>query len=114
MLTRPSRRFREAAVLIRQAPGERVGGRAVPGPESRTPITIETAPATTGMLRDVVPEGARLQDWRIFYVYTPVAALRTDAGADVIEYKDHRYRIKNVRDYQPHGPVEALAVRADA
>ncbi|MCY3784574.1 MAG: hypothetical protein OXG79_12440 [Chloroflexi bacterium] len=109
MLTRPSSRYQEPAVLIRQAPGERVGGRAAPGPESRTSITIETAPAPTGMVRDVAPEGARLQDWRVFYAYVGVALLHLTAGADEIEYGGRRYRVRTVRDYRPHGPIEVLA-----
>ena len=111
------RRFGEPAALIRQVPGDYNGhGEWEPGAEARTDITVVSAPPSAATARDVLPEGARLQDWRTFWFGGAAAPLRVGAGqteGDVIEYSGIRYRIRHVQDWQPHGFVEALGVREE-
>ena len=112
-----SPRFREDATLITQEPGrDNNYGEWVPGPEIRTAITVVSAPPSAATARDVLPEGARLQDWRTFWFEHSASPLRvgeSQTEGDVIEYDGVRYRMRHVQDWQPHGFVEVQAVRED-
>ena len=117
-MTRPftSGYFEEPAVLIRQHPGHRERGKWVPGAETRTEIAVVSAPPSDGAMRDVLPEGARLEDWRQFWLGNAVRPLRVGdkrTEGDVIEYGGIRYRAWQVKDWAPHGFVEVLAVREE-
>ena len=115
-LTSPSARYRESATLIKQAAGSRVAGVWTPGAETSTAITVESAPPSGARVRDIQPDGARLQDWRMFWIYTDVEPLRVGTGqtdGDVVLYDGIRYRVRHTADYRPHGPVEVLGVRPD-
>ncbi len=118
-MTRPfmSLRFRESTVLIRQEPGSRNEfGEWVPGAETETELDVVSAPPSAATVRDVLPEGARLHDWRTFWFEHSARPLRVGQGqtdGDVIEYAGIRYRIRHVQDWQPHGFVEVLAVREE-
>ena len=104
-------------MLIRQAPGETDDhGEWVPGAETRTPLTVVSAPPSAATQRDILPEGARLQEWRTFWFEGQAQPLRVGANAtdgDVIEYGGVRYRIRQVQDWRPHGFTEALGVREE-
>ena len=105
--------FREPAVLITQAPGHRVQGNMVAGASTRTPVQLVTAPASAGQVRRVQPEGARIEDWRMFWLDPITKPLRVgpnQTDSDVIEYRDIRYRLRSVRDYSPDG-IEVVGVR---
>lgn len=116
-LTSPSARYRESATLIKQAAGDyNEYGEWVPGAETSSAITVESAPPSGARVRDIQPDGARLQDWRTFWLYTDVEPLRVGTGqtdGDVVQYDGIRYRVRHVADYRPHGPVEVLGVRPD-
>ena len=104
-------------MLIRQAPGDvNEHGEWVPGAETRTEITLVSAPPSAATQRNVLPEGARLQDWRTFWFEGQAEPLRVGAKAtdgDVIEYGGIRYRIHPVQDWRPHGFAEALGEREE-
>ena len=116
-MTRPftSRRFLEAATLIRQDPGSRVNGRWMPGQESRTDITVVSAPPDAAKMRDVLPEGARLSESRTFWIEgVEVMPGRTGANAaegDVVEYGSARYMTHPVEEWP--GFVEVLGIREE-
>ena len=118
-MTQPftSGHFEESAVLIRQEPGHYNDyGEWVEGSEMRAEITLVSAPPSDGTMRDVLPEGARLEDWRQFWLADTVQPLRVGEGpteGDVIEYGGIRYRAWRVKDWAPHGFVEVLAVREE-
>ena len=118
-MTRPfaSPRFREEALLIAQEPGyDNDYGEWAPGPESQNSISVVSAPPSAATARDVLPEGARLHDWRTFWFEHSARPLRVGQGqtdGDVIEYAGIRYRIRHVQDWQPHGFVEVLAAREE-
>ena len=111
------RRFGESAVLVRQATGKPNDyGEWVPGRESGTPLSVVSAPPSAGTLRNVMPEGDRLQDWRTFWIEGAAEPVRVGAApteGDVIEYHEIRYRIRQVEDWWPHGFVEVLGVREE-
>ena len=116
-MTRPftSKRSQEPATLIRQEPGSRVNGRWVPGQETETDITVVSAPPDAAKMRDMLPEGTRLSESRMFWIegveIQPVR-LGTDATeGDMVEYKGVRYRAHNVEDWGDF--VEALGIREE-
>lgn len=107
---------RERGTLIRQGVGRRVRGEWQPGPETREDVWLIQAPASAGAVRAIQPEGARIQDWRRFWVDPPAKPLRVGAhqtDSDVVEFRGLRYRIRSIQDYAPDF-VEAIAVRVDA
>ena len=118
-MSRPitSRRFREAATLIRQEPGRwNDYGEWEEGAAQRTDIVLASSPLGLGARREDLPEGARIENSRRFYLEVEAAPVRTGEPAtegDVIEYADLRWRIKRVVDFRPHGFVEALGVREE-
>ena len=110
------RRHGENATLIRQEPGRRVRGKWQPGAETATVISIVSAPPSAATRREVLPEGARLQDWRTFWFDAPAEPLQVGEGqtdGDVVLYQGVRYRLRHVNDWTPHGFVEALGVREE-
>ena len=112
------RRWRENAVLVRQNPGHRnEEGVWVNGEENRTDVKLISAPASEAELRVALPDGARLQDARRFWLAGVNAEpLRVGADAsesDVVEYRGTRYRVRHVQDWHPHGFMELLAVREE-
>ena len=116
-MSRPftSRRFQEPAVLVRQEPGQRVNGRWEPGTETRTDITLVSAPPDAAKIRDVLPEGARLSESRTFWTggveVKPVRVGSDATEGDVIEYQGIRYRAYQVEEWP--GFVEVLGVREE-
>ena len=108
--------WRESATLLRQSPGYRVRGKWQPGVETATDINVVSAPPASATARDILPEGARLQDWRVFWLDAPVEPLRVGDGqtdGDVVLYRGVRYRLRHVNDWTPHGFVETLGVREE-
>ena len=119
-MSRPigSRRWREKAVLVRQNPGHRdERGVWVNGEEVRTDVKLVTAPASEAELRVALPDGARLQDARRFWLEginaEPLRVGDQASDSDVIEYLGTRYRVRHVQDWQPRGFIELLAVRVE-
>ncbi len=117
-MSRPfaNRRFLEPGTLIRQEPGgDNEYGEWVPGQETRTEITVVSAPPDAAKMRDVLPEGARLSESRTFWIEgVEVKPVRVGTGAtegDVIEYKGTRYRAYQVEEWP--GFVEVLGVREE-
>ena len=108
-----SRRFRESATLIRQQSGQRVNRRWVPGAETRTEITVVSAPSDAAKMRDLLPEGARLSESRTFWIegsdVQPVRIGDNATEGDVIEYQDTRFRVQHVESWP--GFVEVLGAR---
>ena len=108
--------FQESAALIRQDPGQHVRGRWQPGEETRATITCASAPPSASTRRDILPEGARLSDWRTFWFGSQAEPVRVGEGqtdGDVIEYRGIRYRLRQVDDWTPHRFIEALGVREE-
>ena len=108
----------EPATLVQEAPGSRNDfGEWVSGAKTSTAIQVITAPSSGGMSRLTVPEGARLTDYRTFYVSDvlplPLRVGAKQSGADVILYDGTAYCVKDVDDWRPHGFAEVLAVRAE-
>ena len=106
--------WREPATQIRQAPGQYVRGRWQPGEETATAINVVSAPPSAATRREILPEGARLRDWRTFWFDAPAAPLRVGEGqtdGDVILYKGVRYRLRQVADWGQF--VEALGIREE-
>ena len=118
-MSRPitSPRFAETAVLIRQEEGTyNRYGEWEPGEETRTEVVLTSAPLSPAARREDLPEGARIENSRRFWLEEPVEPVRTGEGAtegDVIEYAELRWRVKRVQDFRPHGFVEVLAVREE-
>ena len=113
-----SRRFRESATLIRQAPGARNEyGEWVPGPETRTDVVVVSAPPDKAEMLDILPEGARLSESRMFWIEGQyVDAVQFDSGStegDVIERDGVRYAIRRIEDWSPEGFVEVLGIREE-
>ena len=111
-----SRRFRESATLIRQEPGGRNEfGEWVPGPETRTDVDVVSAPPDKAEVRDILPEGSRLSEWRMFWIedqaVEAVHVVGEAAEGDAIEHNGARYTVRHVEDWSPHGFVEVLGVR---
>ena len=117
-MSRPftSSRFGEPATLIRQAPGQHVNRRWVPGQETLTEITVVSSPPNAATMRDVLPEGARLSASRMFWIegveVKPVRVGTDATEGDVIEYESTRYRAHHVEEWP--GFVEVLGVREEA
>ena len=117
-MSRPftSKRFRRPATLIRQEPGgDNEYDEWVPGQETRTDIAVISAPPDAAKTRDVLPEGVRLSESRMFWIEgVEVKPVRVGTGAtegDVIEYKGTRYRVNQVEQWP--GFVEVLGVREE-
>ena len=117
-MSRPfaSPRFHRIATLIRREPGgDNEYGEWVPGRENRTDITVISAPPDAGKTRDVLPEGVRLTESRMFWIAgVEVNPVRVGAAAtegDVIEYKGTCYRAYQVEEWP--GFVEVLGVREE-
>ena len=112
------RKFGESAVLIRQAPGHHNEfGEWAPGAEERFPLSVVSAPPSMATLREILPEGARLQDARQFwfeeYNAEPLRVGTEATEGDVIEYVGIRYRVRHAQDWHPHGFLDVLAVREE-
>ena len=121
--------FGENVTIRKQAPGSRDSkGIFVPGAITERHIRAATAPMRTfetrlvdGTIRDVLPEGARLEQARKFYIpapdgTAPVSPVRTReniSDADIIIHKNDEYSVLAVIDYSDSGYVEVLGVRAD-
>ena len=117
-MTRPftSRRFLEVATLIQQEPGrDNDYGEWVPGRETRTEVTVVSAPPDAAKIRDVLPEGARLSNSRTFWIESveinPVRVGANAAEGDVIIYQGIRYRANHVEEWP--GFAEVLGVREE-
>ena len=115
-MSRPfaSPRFHRIATLIRQEPGgDNEYGECVPRQETRTEITLISAPPDAGKTRGVLPEGVRLSESRMFWIagveVKPVRVGTDATEGDVIEYKGIRYRAYQVEGWP--GFVEVLGVR---
>ena len=115
-----SRHILEPATVIRQAAGDFVpGGRFVPGSTTSEDIELVAAPvgaSSSGTWRNVMPEGARVSDWREFWLPPTVKPLRVGArktGPDVIIYEDTRYCMFASRPWTKHGFIAALGVREE-
>ena len=117
-MSRPfaNRRFLEPATLIRQEPGSwNQYGEWVVGSVVQTGLTLVSAPPDGAKMRDVLPEGSRLSESRMFWIEgVEVKPVRVGTGAtegDVIEYKGTRYRVNHVEQWP--GFVEVLGVREE-
>ena len=111
-----SPRFHRIATLIRQEPGgDNEYGEWVSGQETRTDITVVSAPPDAAKMRDVLPEGTRLSESRTFWIdgveVKPVKVGLNATEGDVIEYKGTRYRVNHVEQWP--GFVEVLGVREE-
>ena len=110
-------RWAEPATLIQQTPGDdNQYGEWMSGEEVSTPLRLVSAPPSMAIRRDVLPEGARLTDWRTFWLEPAAKPLRVGAGqtdGDVIVYEGLRYRLRHVNDWTPDGCIEALGVREE-
>ena len=112
-------RWAEDAALVTEAPGRRNDyGEWVAGDTSRTDIRPVTAPPNTATMREVLPEGTRLEDARTFWLdgpdIAPVHAGAQGAAADVIEYQGTRFRVHMVQDWRPHAGLEIHAIREES
>ena len=119
----------EPIVVIRQVAGYRdaaLQGEFVPGAETRTEVSAVTSPADRGTWRHVLTEGVRLADYRQFRLPMSVGSIASIRGgaeqteADVIEYRNTRYRVRDVQDwsvsptgYAESGNILILGVRSD-
>ena len=115
-LARIGNRWAEDAVLIRQQPGRYERGLWVESEPERIALQAITAPASMATVRDVLPEGTRVQDARTFWVDgVEVAPLRPESGttADEIEYQGTRYRVQEVQDWRPDAGLEIHAIRVE-
>lgn len=127
MTTRRARQARRLAqgrafsapidVLVESAGSRNQYGEWVPGKTTVTTTRGASAPVTSGQaadLRDVLPEGTRLSDSRIFWLTTPVQPLRVGDNAtdgDRIRYNGIEYRVLRVEDWD--GVTEAVCIRED-
>ena len=116
-----SRRFAEDAILIRQSAGARNGdGVFVSGAEEQIAIRVATAPVPSksgvAEMRDVLPEGSRHSERRIFWVNMPLDALRRGAAvsdSDYIEYGGRVFRVQGVSVWETNGLTQVDAVLPD-
>ena len=109
-------RWKERATLIQETQGIRDRGAWRQGNAFQTAIWVITAPASAGLARSILPEGAAITDARLFWLEEPVRPVRVgieQTGADVILYRTFRYRVQHVSEYLEDGFVECLATRAD-
>ena len=103
-------------MLIQQAAGSYIAGKWEPGAETRTALTVVSAPPSGATARDVLPEGARLRDARTFWLEEHAEPIRVGEGqteGDIIEYDSTRFRISDVQDWRPHGFIEVLGIREE-
>ena len=117
-MSRPfvSSRLQEPATLIRQEPGtDNEYGEWVPGQETRTDITVVSAPPDAARMREMLPEGTRLTESRTFWIAgVEVKPVRIGADAtegDVIEHQGTCYRVQHVEEWP--GFVDVLGVREE-
>ena len=109
-------RWKERATLIQETQGIRDAGVWNPGLPFETAIWVITAPASAGLARSVLPEGARITDARQFWLDEPVRPVRVgteQTGPDVILYQTFLYQVRHVSEYLQDGFVECLATRKD-
>ncbi len=112
-------RFAETGQIIRQERGHRIAdGTFQAGPEQEPEeVSLVSAPPSAAVMRDIVPEGGRLSESRMFWIDTddlkPMRVGFNATDGDRIEYEGKRYRIKHVEDWTREGFVEVLAVRED-
>ena len=111
------KRFRETATLIRHEPGAyNEYGEWVSGAEVPMEVTVVSAPTDAATVRNVLPEGVRLQDARRFWLPDHPQPVRLGAEAssgDILQYAGVRYRVHHAEDWRPHGFVEVLAIREE-
>ena len=79
-------RCQEPATLIQRGSDEIVNRRPVPGAERRTDITVVSAPPDAAKMRQMLPEGTRLSESRMFWI--DGVKVEPDAPIDV----KRRYR----------------------
>ena len=119
------RRFGENAVLIRELPGSRVEGEWVRGEVEEKKVRLASAPLSTQSMmtiREMLPEGPRLQQMRQFWFATPdnnvVRPIRVapnmQTDGDVIRYRGVDYKIVYLMgDYSEEGFVDVIGARPD-
>ena len=106
-----SRRFREEAVLIRQAAGSRNEyGEWQPGDPTEADVLLASAPIS-GKAREQLPEGVRGDTLRTFWLREEVDAVEEGRHAgDQIRHDGTTYRIVMVRDWggfrEAHGTAQ--------
>ena len=115
-MSRPfaSSRLKESATLIRQEPGhDNQYGEWVEGAEVSTDITVVSTPPDAAKMRDLMPEGTRLTASRTFWIEGVEIKLAATGPnlteADVIEYKDKRYRAHHLEQWP--GFAEVLGIQ---
>ena len=87
-------------MLLASPPGAYVDGRWTQPDRVATAIRAATAPVSEGMARELLPEGARLEGMREFWVSGLAVALPTSTtSGDWLWYRGVTFRAISVRDW---------------
>ena len=115
----------EPIVICRQSEGEYKGGEWEPAAVKEEHRTATVLPLRAGSmkggdLREVLPDGARLDQGRLFLIpFLPgqqLAAIRTvfdKSGPDIIRFQKVDYRVYNVEDFANLGHIEVVGLGPD-
>ena len=119
------RRTGQKVTLVRQSAVERVRGIPQTGDPVEEIVTATVLPlsagtVTGGDVREILPDGARLDQGRLFLIHLlpgrELAAIRTvhdRTGPDLIRFQDVDYRVYNVVNFAEHGHIEVIAMGPD-
>lgn len=111
--------------LIKQTAGTRdENGEYVPGSVTSMPLRAVVQPVTyqgSTTMREALPEGFRLSDYRYVDIYTrdadllkPVRIGTPQTQPDVLEFEGLRWSVVDVTNWIENGHLVATVVREDA
>jgi hypothetical protein len=96
----------------RTAAGDYVDGLYVKGSTS-TFKTLASVQQPTPIQMEVLPEGEKDKDTKLFISKKPILTTNDEAGliADVVIYKSQRYKVVTSGDWDDYGYTAAMGVR---
>ena len=102
----------QIVMVERTAAGGYVDGLYVKG----TPSTFKTLASVqqpTPIQIEVLPEGEKDKDTKLFISKKPIRTTNDEAGliADVIIYKSQRYKVETSADWEDYGYTMAMGVK---
>ena len=102
----------QIVTVIRTAVGSYVDGLYVKGSTS-TFKTLASVQQPSPIQLEILPEGEKDKDVKLFICKKPVRTTNDEAGliADIIMYKGQRYKITNSADWDDYGHTTAMGVR---
>ena len=102
----------QIVTVIRTAAGSYVDGLYVKGSTS-TFKTMASVQQPTPEQLEILPEGEKSKDVKLFISKKPIRTTDDDAGlvADIVMYKGQRYKIINSEDWDNYGHTISMGVK---